>query len=182
MSAASTGDEAIDMTDVDALYKMAEVSRVLRSATSTIEKFVHLASGTNDLTLMHCLVLVHLSRKASCKQLDLKSATGIAPTHLTKLVDELTHRGFVRRHRSSWDRRQIILALTAPGRETALRLLTSLHELTHKTQLNAIEELGSSLKRFVSTTANDEWLDRGSAHTNEVDQLDRGDMIVKPIN
>ena len=166
VSATSTGPEAIDMTDVDALYKMAEVSRILKSATSTIEKFAHLASGTNDLTLMHCLVLVHLSRKASCKQLDLKSATGIAPTYLTKVVDELTHRGFVRRHRSSWDRRQIILALTAPGRETALRLLASLHELTNKTQLNAIEQLGSSLKRFVSTAANGEWLDRESTHSS----------------
>ncbi|RDS84273.1 MarR family winged helix-turn-helix transcriptional regulator [Dyella psychrodurans] len=146
-------------TEADALYKMAEVSRVLRSATSTIEKLAHLVSGTSDLTLMHCLVLVHLSKAATCKQLELKSATGIPPAHLTKLLDELAHRGLVRRIRSSWDRRQIILALTEPGRETALRLLTSLHKLADKTQLDEIERLGSSLEHFVSTTENDARLD-----------------------
>ncbi|GGA41976.1 MarR family winged helix-turn-helix transcriptional regulator [Dyella nitratireducens] len=159
-SEASTGQETFDMTDVDALYKMAEVSRILKSATSTIEKLAHLASGTNDLTLMHCLVLVHLSRTVSCKQLDLKYATRIASPYLTKLIDELTIRGFVRRHRSSGDRRQIILVLTAPGRETALRLLASLHELTHQTQRDAIEQLGFSLKRFVITTGNEGLSDR----------------------
>jgi DNA-binding MarR family transcriptional regulator len=145
--------------EADALYKMAEVSRVLRSATSAIEKLGHLASGTNDLTLMHCLVLVHLSRTATCKQTDLKVATGIAPNHLTKLLDELTYRDLVHRNRSSSDRRQIILALTTRGRETALRLLAALHDFTNKTQLNAIEQLGSSLERFVSTTENDSWFD-----------------------
>lgn len=160
---ASTGHEAsgtATQAEADALYKMAEVSRVLRSATSTIEKLAHLVSGTTDLTLMHCLVLVHLTRSASCKQLELKSATGIAPAHLTKLLDELTHRGFVRRTRSSWDRRQIILALTLPGRETALRLLASLHEHTDKTQLNEIERLNSSLEHFVSITKDDTSFDR----------------------
>lgn len=157
---ASTGCEAADAADVEAFYKMAEVSRVLKSATSTIEKFAHLASGTSEFTLMHCLVMVHLSRAPTCKQTDLKSATGISPAHLTKLVDELTLRGLVSRHRSSADRRQIILALTAPGRETALHLLASLHELADKTQREAIEKLGASLERFVSTTEHDKSGDR----------------------
>lgn len=147
-------------TDADALYKMAEVSRVLKSATSTMEKLAHLASGTNELTLMHCLVLVHLSRSATCKQSDLKCATGIAPTQLTKLLDELTHRDFVSRRRSSWDRRQVILALTERGRETALHLLASLHGFTDKTRLEAIDSLGSSLERFVASTGADEISDR----------------------
>ncbi|HTV83874.1 MAG TPA: MarR family winged helix-turn-helix transcriptional regulator [Dyella sp.] len=142
--------------DTDALYKMAQVCRVLKSAASTMEKLAHAASGSDELTLMHCLVLVHLSHSASCKQGDLKGATGIAPTQLTKLLDELAHRGLVSRHRSSWDRRQVILALTEQGRDTALRLLASLHGFTDKTRLDAIESLGSSLQRFVASTADDE--------------------------
>jgi DNA-binding MarR family transcriptional regulator len=141
--------------DADALYKMAEVSRVLRSATSSIEKLAHLASGSDALTLMHCLVLVHLSRSASSKQTELKCATGIAPTQLTKLLDELAHRGMINRHRSSWDRRQVILALTEAGRETAMHLLASLHDFADKTRLDAIESLGSSLAQFVASTAAD---------------------------
>jgi DNA-binding MarR family transcriptional regulator len=153
---------AATQADADALYKMAQVSRVLRSATSSMERLAHLASGSDELTLMHCLVLVHLSRSASSKQTELKCATGIAPTQLTKLVDELAHRGFVSRHRSSWDRRQVILALTEPGREAALHLLASLHGFTDKTRIDAIESLGSSLERFVASTADDQGSDRGN--------------------
>jgi DNA-binding MarR family transcriptional regulator len=147
--------DAAMLATAGTIYRMAEISRVLRSVTSALEKLMHAASGSNDLTLMHCLVLVHLSRSATCKQVELKSATGIAPAHLTRLVDELVHQGLVGRHRSSWDRRQLNLALTAQGRETALHLLASLKELTDQTQLDAIEHLGSSLEHFVSTTVHD---------------------------
>lgn len=152
----------VKQAEADTLHKMAEVSRVLKSTTSTIEKLVHLASGTNNLTLMHCLALVYLSRTATCKQVELRSATGIAPNNLTRLLDELTTRGLVFRNRSSWDRRQVVLALTVPGRETALRLLTTLRRLINKTRLNEIERLGSSLEHFVSTTVHDQWFDRTS--------------------
>jgi DNA-binding MarR family transcriptional regulator len=150
---------AATRTEADALYKMAEVSRVLRSATHTIEKLGQRASGSNELTLMHCLVLVHLSSASTCQQTKLKSATGIAPTHLTKLLEDLVNRGLVSRNRSSWDRRQVILALTASGRETALRLLSALHDFTQESQLGAIEQLGSSLEQFVSIAENGHWLD-----------------------
>jgi DNA-binding MarR family transcriptional regulator len=153
---------AATQADADALYRMAQVSRVLRSATSSMEKLAHLASGSDELTLLHCLVLVHLSRSASCKQTELKCATGIAATQLTKLVDELAHRSFVSRHRSSWDRRQVILALTEAGREAALHLLASLHDFTDKTRIDAIESLASSLERFVASTADDKAIDQDS--------------------
>ncbi|HUA80259.1 MAG TPA: MarR family transcriptional regulator [Dyella sp.] len=147
-------DKSTDSADVEALYKMAEVSRILKNATSAIEKLAHAVSGANDLTLMHCLVLVHLSRTSTCKQGDLKSATGITPAHLTKLLDELVHRGLVRRHRSSGDRRQIVLALTAPGRETALHLVMSLRAHASDMPLGTIEQLGSSLAHAVGGTDN----------------------------
>lgn len=141
----------------ESIYKLAEVSRVLKSATATLEKLMHQVSGNHDLTLMHCLVLVHLSRAATCKQTDLKLATGIGSTHLTKLIDELVHRDLVCRNRSSWDRRQHILALTLQGRDTAAHLLASLSEFTGRTQLDAIEQLGASLEHFVSATLSEEW-------------------------
>jgi DNA-binding MarR family transcriptional regulator len=72
---------------------------------------------------------------------------------LTKLIDELVNRGLVHRIRSSWDRRQIILALTMSGRDAASHLLASLNALTSETQLHAIEDLGLSLEHF------SEWFD-----------------------
>jgi DNA-binding MarR family transcriptional regulator len=158
MSKHGAHDSSGQTPAAETIYKMAEVSRVLKSATSTLEEVMHRAAGTNELTLMHGLVLVHLSRGTSCKQVDLKSATGIAPAYLTKLIDELVIRGLVHRNRSSWDRRQIILALTMSGRDTASHLLTSLNALTSETQRHAIEELGLSLEHFR------EWFDgKGTA-------------------
>lgn len=124
---------------IDAIYKLAEAGRVLKNATASIEKLAHQATGKSELTLMHCLVLIHLSRSTACKQVDLKSATGIAPAYLTKLVDELHHGNLVCRQRSSCDRRQIILALTDDGRETASLLMAALEDMGAAAQLSAIQ-------------------------------------------
>ena len=113
-----------------ALYKLAETGRVLKNATAAIEKQAQEATGRNDLTLMHCLVLVHLLRSPTCRQVELKSATGITPANLTKLVDELHHENLVARIRSYSDRRQMILMLTEQGRETASRLLAALNDVS----------------------------------------------------
>ena len=161
-NAKSIGLEVIGMADVDALYKMAQVSRVLKSVTSAIEKLLHVVSGAGDLTLMHYLVLIHLSRAATCQQADLKAATGAAAPHLTKLLDELVQRDLVCRNRSSWDRRQVIVALTAPGRDTAQRLLAALHGVMDKAQIDVIQQLGSSLERLGSLSENDARIDRES--------------------
>jgi DNA-binding MarR family transcriptional regulator len=132
------------------IHAMATLSRELKHATATLEKIAHAASGTNDLTLLHWLVLVHLSSKSPCKQTDLKSTTYIAPAYLTRLLDELTDRGLVRRHRSSQDRRQILLALTPEGRESAHQLLISLGELVDGEQRGAISNLVTCLEQLTA--------------------------------
>ena len=142
-------DTAPVTATIDAIYKLAEAGRVLKNATASIEKLAHQATGKSELTLMHCLVLIHLSRSTACKQVDLKSATGIAPAYLTKLVDELHHGNLVCRQRSSCDRRQIILALTDQGRETAWRLMEALNDITDAARLSAIELVGASLEQWV---------------------------------
>jgi DNA-binding MarR family transcriptional regulator len=140
-------------TAAETVYKVAEVSRTLKCATNVVEKWVKLASGSDGhLTLLHWLVLVRLSGTTTCKQLDLKSDTKIAPAYLTRLLDDLTNEGLVRRHRSSSDRRQILLTLTERGRELARGLLASLSDVTQPIQLDAIEHLASSLQQFVSLT------------------------------
>jgi DNA-binding MarR family transcriptional regulator len=154
ISANSLAANASEAAAKETMYKVAEVSRTLRCATSVVEKLVHLASGANDrLTLSHWLVLVRLSGTATCKQLDLKSDTKIAPAYLTRLLDDLTREGLVRRHRSSSDRRQILLSLTERGRQAASELLASLNGMTQASQLDAIEHLVSSLEQFVTQLA-----------------------------
>jgi len=135
------------------ILTMAKLGRDLRNATHALEKTVHAASGTGDLTLLHWAVLAHLACESSCKQADVKSTTGIAPGHLTRLLDELTDRKLVRRHRSPSDRRQIVLALTQAGRDSARRLLTSLGERIDQTRLDAMTGLGLSLEQFADRMA-----------------------------
>jgi DNA-binding MarR family transcriptional regulator len=152
--------ESIDArTASEAIFKVADVARTLKCATHVMERVVHLATGENEhLTLLHWLVLVRLSSTPTCKQMDLKSDTKIAAAYLTRLLDDLTRKGLVRRHRSSTDRRQILLALTVQGKAAALELLTALNVVIQPSQLATIEHLRLSLEQFVSLAAGEGWL------------------------
>jgi len=155
---ASGGAQAAE----EIIYKVAEVARALKFATHIIEKLMHVASGTLEhMTILHWLVLVRLSKAPTCKQMDIKSDTKIAAAYLTRLLDDLTREGLVRRHRSSSDRRQILLALTAHGKSAALELLASLNDITQPSQLSAIEHLGASLEQFVSLADAEGWSGNG---------------------
>ncbi|RUL66832.1 MarR family transcriptional regulator [Dyella dinghuensis] len=128
-----------------------------------MEQLVQLASGANEhLTLLHWLVLARLSSASTCKQMELKSDTKIAAAYLTRLLDDLVRDGLVRRHRSSSDRRQILLALTERGKSATRKLLTTLNEIAQPSQLNAIEHLGASLESFVSLAAGEGWFGIGA--------------------
>jgi DNA-binding MarR family transcriptional regulator len=136
----------------EAIYKVAEVARTLKYATHIVERMVNPLSRANEhLTLFHWLILIRLSNAPTYKQMDLKSDTKIAAAYLSKLLDDLTREGMVRRHRSSSDRRQILLALTDHGRGTVLELLALRNDVTRPSQVDALEHLGVSLERFVSS-------------------------------
>jgi DNA-binding MarR family transcriptional regulator len=150
-------------TATETIYKVAEVARTLKCATHAMERVVHVVSGTNEhLTLLHWLVLARLSSTPTCKQMELKSDTKIAAAYLTRLLDDLVREGLVRRHRSSSDRRQILLTLTERGRTATMELLTTLNDIARPSQLNAIEHLGASLEHFVSLAAGEGWFGIGA--------------------
>lgn len=150
-------------TAAETIYRVAEVARTLKCATHAMEKVVHVVAGTNEhLTLLHWHVLARLSSASMCKQMELKSDTKIAAAYLTRLLDDLVREGLVRRHRSSSDRRQILLALTERGRSATLELLTTLNDVARPSQLNAIEHLGASLEHFVSLATGEGWFGIGA--------------------
>ena len=125
---------------VDAMYMMGRLHRTLRNVHSEMERITRQAAGSDDLTLMHWYVLARLLEQATCKQIDLRSPIGIEPPHLTKLLDELVARSFVRRDRCPQDRRQFILTLTQAGRATCLNLLGSLNEDEHQHRFIAMRD------------------------------------------
>ena len=110
---------------MDAVYMLGKLNRALRTVQMDMESITRRAAGSDDLTVMHWPILVHLLEEPTCRQIDLRSHTGIAPPHLTKLLDELVARGFVRRDKCPQDRRQFILTLTGAGRDTCMSLLAS---------------------------------------------------------
>jgi DNA-binding MarR family transcriptional regulator len=112
-------------TAVDAVYMLGRLNRALRNVQMEIERIAQRAAGSDDLTLMHWYVLVHLLEESICKQVDLRAHLGIAPPHLTKLLDDLVALRFVRRDKCPQDRRQFILTLTLAGRDTCMRFLGS---------------------------------------------------------
>jgi DNA-binding MarR family transcriptional regulator len=127
------------------IHEVADVSRMLKNVTAELERLIHQASGTDELTMSHWLVLLHMFNRSTCKQVDLRSSTGIAPAYLSRLLDELVGKSLLRRHRSLTDRRQILLAPTASGKDMTRVLLTSIGDLITCARRGAIARLGSSL-------------------------------------
>ncbi len=92
-------------TAMDAVHMLGRLNRALRSLQMDLESVAPRAAGSDDLTLMHWHALVHLLEEPTCKQVDLRTRMGIAPPHLTKLLDDLVARCFVRRDKCPHDRR-----------------------------------------------------------------------------
>jgi DNA-binding MarR family transcriptional regulator len=81
------------------------------------------ALAQSDFTLTQWIVLIQVhegvARTASDVAHDLGHDTGA----LTRVIDQLERRGFLQRHRSARDRRQVELRLTAAGRGIVRQLL-----------------------------------------------------------
>lgn len=110
---------------MDTVHMLGRLNRALRNIQMDIESIARCASRSDDLTLTHWHILVHLLEEPTCKQVDLRSHLGIAPPHLTKLLDDLVARCFVRRDKCPQDRRQFILTVTRAGRESCISFLNS---------------------------------------------------------
>jgi DNA-binding MarR family transcriptional regulator len=73
-----------------------------------------------SISFTQWMVLVHLSKQEHVSATQLSAHIGHDMGALTRVVDELERRGFVRRERSSRDRRAVEIAITATGRRQAL--------------------------------------------------------------
>lgn len=109
----------------DAVYVLGRLNRVLRNLQLEMERIAQRAAGSSEMTLIHWYILVHLLDEPTCKQVDLRSRLGIAAPHLTKLLDDLVARRFVRRDKCTQDRRQFILTLNRAGEDTCMSFLSS---------------------------------------------------------
>lgn len=139
---------------VETIYAMGQLCRALGGAKAALEAITEVAACSVGLTLPHWIILTHLLDFPACRQVDLKSRTNFAPPHLSRLVEELVARGFVRRYRHSQDRRQSLLTVTPAGRKVGMNMLESLSTLTDQEWLSSTGEARQLLEGFISNTQN----------------------------
>jgi DNA-binding MarR family transcriptional regulator len=84
-------------------------------------------------------VLGVLNRFGASTMTELANFTAMQRTTLTRIADHLVARGWVERRGEARDRRQVILELTDPGRETYRKALGIVFELNGKL-LDAVPE------------------------------------------
>lgn len=76
-----------------------------------------LAAAGDEVTLPQYRALVVLAARGPHGTAELAAALAVTPSTATRMCDRLVHKGLVRRHRSSRDRRAVRIALTPTGRE-----------------------------------------------------------------
>jgi len=89
------------------------IPKIMKGIRATIPKQ---ALGMK-LTFHQGLTLVCLGERDSCKMTELSKETGINLTALTGVVDSLVKDKFVKRERTSKDRRVVLVNLTSSGRK-----------------------------------------------------------------
>jgi DNA-binding MarR family transcriptional regulator len=103
---------------------------VRRLFTVWMERFER-ALAQADLTLTQWVVLIQLRDGVVSTASDIAHDLRYDSGALTRLLDQLERRGFVRRRRSVQDRRLVELELTAAGRRTVEALLPVVVEQTN---------------------------------------------------
>jgi DNA-binding MarR family transcriptional regulator len=146
-SPARPSDDSAMQAAAETIHKIAAIVRGLKSANSAIENLVIAAAGRSDLTLAHWLILVYQARGEPRRQSEVNLETGMTAGYMTRLLDELDTKGLIRRHRSTEDRRQILLSLTEAGREATLSLLAAIDQ---RRLPGALDGLKTSLDSFLA--------------------------------
>jgi DNA-binding MarR family transcriptional regulator len=103
--------------------ELARTFRRLTRAAERVESQALAAAGMPRAQAHALLAVASMARPAMAmvaRELDL------APSTVTRLLDPLVRRGLVRREADPDDRRVIVVALTAAGRQTAERLAIAL--------------------------------------------------------
>ena len=85
-----------------------------------------------EISFTQWIVLTHLAQQEHISATQLSAQTGHDMGALTRVVDELERRGFVRRERSSRDRRAVEIAITSAGRRQAQEARRLIVELLNR--------------------------------------------------
>ena len=107
-----------------------------------------------EISFTQWLVLVHLAQQEHCSATQLSAQVGHDMGALTRVVDQLELRGFVRRERSRRDRRAVEIAITPAGRrqaQSAKRVIVELlNRLVEPFTDREVDKLIALLRRLLT--------------------------------
>jgi len=76
-----------------------------------------LGATAEETTLAQYRALVVLASRGPQRMVDLARALGVTPSTSGRMCDRLSRKGLIRRHRARTDRREVLVSVTAAGRE-----------------------------------------------------------------
>jgi DNA-binding MarR family transcriptional regulator len=104
--------KAENPASADAVDAVLTASRTLVAVTEQ-----SLGSAAEDTTLAQYRALVVLASRGPQRMVDLAAALRVAPSTAGRMCDRLVRKGLIRRHRASADRREVLVSVTAIGRQ-----------------------------------------------------------------
>jgi DNA-binding MarR family transcriptional regulator len=80
-----------------------------------------LGTAAEETTIAQYRALVVLASRGPQRMVDLAGALGVTPSTAGRMCDRLLRKGLIRRHRARADRREVLVSITAAGREVVDR-------------------------------------------------------------
>ncbi len=101
-----------DPAGADIVDAVLTASRTLVAVTER-----SLGAVAEDTTMAQYRALVVLASRGPQRMVDLAVALGVTPPTAGRMCDRLVRKGLIRRHRGRADRREVLVAVTAAGRQ-----------------------------------------------------------------
>jgi DNA-binding MarR family transcriptional regulator len=76
-----------------------------------------LGAAAEDTTIAQYRALVVLASRGPQRMVDLAAALGVTPSTTGRMCDRLLRKKLIRRHRARADRREVLVSITAAGRQ-----------------------------------------------------------------
>lgn len=123
-----------------------------------------LGAIAEETTLAQYRTLVVLISRGPQRMIDLARALAVSPSTAGRMCDRLLRKGLVRRHRTRADRREVLVSITATGREVVeeatrqrrVLLATILARLTPD-QRSAVASAFATFAEAAGELPDDEW-------------------------
>lgn len=129
------------------------VDAVLSASRSLIAVATRsLGAAAEETTIAQYRALVVLASRGAQRMVDLAGALDVAPSTAGRMCDRLARKGLIRRHRARGDRRAVLVAVTAAGREVVdqatARRRALIAEILGKLPLDTQEAVARALREF----------------------------------